>query len=145
MWSIKNRIWPKKFWVTHNCRRMCVFPEASSPGSHAEESSCTMWSVWCWTDPVGPNSFHCLSSLIWVLPAVCGFFTGLRQQPARWRWIFCLSVKSPGPESAFLHLSLMDWAIQKLPFLTEFWSQMMSLATLQTEVRFLQMKEKQER
>lgn len=28
--------------------------------------------------------------------SVCGFFTGLRQQPERWRWILCLSVKSLG-------------------------------------------------
>lgn len=146
MWLIKNRIGLKKFWVTHNFKKMCVFPEASSPGSHSEESSTTQCGVsdgglTPWVQILSSGT----SSLIWVLPVVCRFFTGLRQQTERWRWILCCNVKPPGPESAFLHLFLMAWAIQKVPFLTEASSWRVFLATPRTEVRFLEMKERQER
>lgn len=49
MWPVKNRIWLKNFSVTHNFKKVHVFPAASSAGCHAEESS----SAWCWVSDAG--------------------------------------------------------------------------------------------
>lgn len=129
MRPIENRIWLKIFaWHTTLRKRTRSLKQALLAVIWRAQL-CTALSVWHQPDPLVTALSTCTSPLMWVQPVPCGFFPGLR------RWIpFSPLIKPQGPQSPFLRLSWMDWALPEVPFLTWICFQRAPSAT-QTEVK----------